>query len=233
LDREKDMSRSKRYLAAAKKVDKNKIYSLPEALKLIRETSTARFDAAVEVHVRLGIDPTKSEQHLRGAVVLPYGIGKTKKIAVFTGPAMEKEAKEAGADLVGGQELIDEIKTNGKINFDIALATPDIMPKLAVIAKILGPKGLMPSPKNETITTNLTKTVSELKKGKINFKSDDTGNVHQSIGKISFTQDQLEKNFQVFIEALKKAKPPAAKGIYLKNISLASSMGPGIKVVIN
>ena len=163
---------------------------------------------------------------------MPHGTGKTKKIAAFVSADKVGEAKEAGADLVGGQELIDEIKKTGKVNFEIALASPDLMPKLAAIAKILGPKGLMPSPKNETITTNIKKTIAELKKGKVNFKNDDTGNVHQIIGKVSFDDKKLLENYQTLIEALKKAKPPAAKGIYLENISISSSMGPGIKVEI-
>ena len=224
------MSRSKRYQEAVKKVDKNKIYPIAEAIKLAKQTNITKFDASVEVHVRLGIDSKKGEQQVRGTITLPQGTGKTKKIAVFVGPEKEKEAKEAGADLIGGQELIDSIKSSGKVDFDIALATPDMMPKLAVIAKILGPKGLMPSPKNETITTNLKKTIGELKKGKVNFKNDDTGNVHQVIGKVSFEDKKIIDNYQALIEAIKKAKPSSSKGIYIKNISISSSMGPGIKV---
>lgn len=224
------MKRSKKYLAVAKKVDANKFYPIAEAIKLAKETSTSKFDGSVEVHLRLGVNTAKSDQQVRSAVTLPHGTGKTKKIAAIVSPDKEKEAKEAGADIVGGQELIDEIKKTGKVDFDIALATPDMMPKLAVIAKILGPKGLMPSPKNETITTNLKKTLADLKKGKVNFKSDDTGNIHQSIGKISFTDEQLAQNFKSLIDAVKKAKPATAKGTYLLNISISSTMGPGIRV---
>ncbi|MDD2807965.1 MAG: 50S ribosomal protein L1 [Patescibacteria group bacterium] len=224
------MARSKKYLAAAKKIDQNKAYPIAEAIKLAKETSLSKFDGSLEVHVRLGVNTAKSDQQVRSAVTLPHGTGKTKKIAAFVGPEKEKDAQEAGADIVGGQELIDEIKKTGKVNFEVALATPDMMPKLAIIAKILGPKGLMPSPKNDTITTNLKKTITDLKKGKVNFKSDDTGNVHQSIGKISFTDDQLAQNYKTLIDAIRKAKPATAKGTYLLNISIASTMGPGIRV---
>lgn len=226
------MSRSKRYQEAVKKINKNKAYPITEAIKLVKETATTKFDGSVEVHLHLGLDSKKGEQQIRGTVTLPYGTGKTKKIAAFVSPDKEKEAKEAGANIVGGQDLINQIKTTGKVDFEIAVAIPAMMPKLAVIAKILGPKGLMPSPKNETITTNLKKTIEELKKGKVNFKNDDTGNVHQIIGKVSFTEQQLMENYQTFIEAAKKAKPPSVKGIYLQNISLSSTMGPGIKVEI-
>src|SRR3989344_735861 len=224
---------SKRFDALKTKVDKNKTYSLDEAIKLVKETSGVKFDASVEVHANLGIDPKKGEQQVRATVSMPHGTGKSKKIAAFVTPEKEKEAKEAGADLVGGNELIDQIKNTGKIDFDLAIATPELMPKLAVIAKILGPKGLMPSPKNETITKNLQKTINELKKGKINFKSDDTGNVHQAIGKISFGEAQLAANFQAFFEALKKAKPASAKGAFVQNVTLNATMGPAIKIAVS
>ena len=224
------MSRSKRYQEAVKKIDPNKTYPLAEAIKLVKQTSTTKFDASVEVHVRLGINTGKSEQQIRGSVTLPQGTGKSKIIIAFVPEAKEKEAQAAGADIVGGENLIAEIKKTGKTDFAVAVAMPEMMPKLAAIAKTLGPRGLMPSPKNETITTNLAKTIGELKKGKINFKNDDTGNVHQMIGKVSFEPKQLEENFIAFIAALKKAKPSSSKGTFLQNIVLASSMGPGIKV---
>ena len=224
------MKRSKRYQAVAKKIDKNKAYELGEAVKLIKETATTKFDSSVEVHVKTGIDTGKSDQQIRGTITLPHGTGKTIRIAAFVTAGKEKEAKDAGADIVGEQNLIDEIKKTSKLEFDVAVATPDMMPKLAVIAKILGPRGLMPSPKNETITTNLKKTIDALKKGKVNFKSDSTGNVHLMIGKTSFTQAQLTENVTTFLEALKKTKPASAKGVFIQGIALASSMGPGVKV---
>ena len=226
------MKRSKRYQELVKKVDNNKKYPIDEAIKLVKETTNTKFDGSIEIHAKLGIDPKKGDQQVRGTITLPHGIGRTKSIAAIVSAAKTKEAKEAGADLIGSEDLIDEIKKNGKIDAEIVIATPDMMPKLAVVAKILGPKGLMPSPKNETITTNLKKTIGELKKGKINFKNDDTGNVHQIIGKSSFEPQQLKENLVAFIETLKKAKPSGAKGIYIQNISIASSMGPGIKVEI-
>lgn len=226
------MKRSKRYQEAEKKINKDKAYSITEAVKLVKETNLAKFDGSVEIHIRLGIDSKKSDQQVRGALTLPHGTGKTKKITAIVSPDKEKDAKEAGADVVGGEDLIAEIKKTGKANFDVILATPDMMPKLAVVAKILGPRGLMPSPKNDTLTTNLKKTIEELKKGKINFKNDDTGNIHQVIGKVSFEPKQLTQNYQAFIDVLEKAKPSSTKGTFIQNISLTSSMGPGIKVEI-
>ncbi len=224
------MSHSKRYQEVSKKVDKNKTYPVTEAIKLAKETGTKKFDGSVEIHIRLGIDPGKGEQQVRGTISLPHGTGKTKKVTAFVSAGKEKEAKDAGADVVGGEELIKQIKDSGKIDFEVAIATPDMMPKLSAIAKILGPKGLMPSPKNETITTNLQKTISELKKGRVSFKNDDTGNIHQVIGRVSFSDQQLLENYKAFFEAIKKAKPASAKGNYIENISLSASMGPGARV---
>lgn len=226
------MPRSKRYQAAVKKIDKNKTYSIAEAISVIKVSHTAKFDASVEVHLRLGIDPKKGEQQVRGTVSLPHGTGKTKRIVVFVPAEREKEASAAGADLVGGQELIDSIKQTGKIDFDVAVTVPEMMPKLAAIAKVLGPRGLMPSPKSETITSNLKKTIEELKKGRVNFKNDATGNLHQVIGKVSFSDQQLLANYKILMDTVRKAKPSSSKGVYLKNVSLATTMGPGIKVAL-
>ncbi len=197
---------------------------------MTKQLAKAKFDASVELHVRLGINTKKSDQQIRAAVSLPHGTGKTIKVAAFVPADREAEAKQAGADLVGNDDLIAEIKKTEKTDFDVAIATPDMMKSLTVIAKILGTRGLMPSPKNETITTNPAKTIAELKKGKVSFKNDDTGNIHVAIGKISFGNDKLLENFQTMIEMIKKIKPATAKGSYIKNVSLSSTMGPGIKV---
>lgn len=220
-------------MAAAKTlVDKAKVYTLDEALALVKKTSTVKFDAAVEVHARLGIDPSKGEQQIRATVALPHGTGKSKTIAAFVGSNDEKVAKDAGADFVYGEEDIKKIKDTGKIAFDIAVATPEMMPKMAVAAKVLGPKGLMPNPKTETVGKDVAKMITELKKGKAAFKNDDTANVHQAIGKVSFTEAQLKENFTAFFEALKKAKPQTSKGTYIQSLYITSSMGPSIKVEV-
>jgi large subunit ribosomal protein L1 len=203
---------------------------MEEALKLVKETAKAKFDESLEIHVKLGIDTSKGEQQVRSTVVLPAGSGKTKKIAVFT--ENEKEALEAGADIAGGKELIDKIRTSGVIEFEVAVATPSMMKELSGVAKILGPKGLMPSPKNETVTTNIKKAVSELKGGKVAFKSDDTGNIHQLAGKVSWDVEKLKANVETFMEAVRKAKPAGAKGDYIKKVVICSTMGPGVRVAI-
>lgn len=213
--------------------DRLKSYSIDEALELTKKLSKTKFDASIEVHFRLGIDPKKGDQQIRTAVSLPHGIGKTVKVAAFVSPEKEKEVKAAGADYVGGEDLIAEIKKTEKTDFQVAVAEPVMMKNLAQIAKILGTRGLMPSPKNETVTANPAKAVEELKKGKVSFKNDDTGNIHVIIGKTSFDTKKLAENYEVLLEAIKKVKPAKAKGVYLKNISISSSMGPGIKVVIS
>lgn len=224
--------RGKRYKEASKSIDPKKSYSFAEALDLIKNGPKEKFDAGVEVHIKLGIDPKKGDQLVRGTLVLPHGIGKTKKIAAFVEPALEKEAKEAGAEIVGGEDLIKEIKSSEKANFEIAVATPTMMPKLAQIAKILGPKGLMPNPKTETVNPNIKKIIGELKKGKINFKNDDGGNIHQLLGKVSYDKEKLLENLTMFIEVVKKAKPAASKGVYIQTAVLCTTMGPGIKLSV-
>jgi len=237
MTKEKTVKKEKK--VEAKKIDystiynKEKTYSVEEALEIVKKITKTKFDASVEVHIRLGIDPKKGDQQVRGAVSLPHGTGKTIKVAAFVSPENEKAVKEAGADFVGGDELIAEIKKTEKTDFQVAIAEPVIMKNLAVIAKILGTRGLMPSPKNDTVTTNPAKTVGELKKGKISFKNDDTCNIHTVIGKISFDTKKLLENYQTLLENVKKSKPASSKGTFLKNISVASSMSPGVKVIVS
>jgi len=223
------MRHGKKYRSISEKIDRSQSYSPEEAFKLIKEGKIAKFDESVEAHVRLGIDTKKGEQQVRGAVVLPHGVGKEKKIAVITS-TKSKEAKSAGADIVGGEELIEKI-SSGKIgNFDVLVATPEMMPKLAKVAKILGPRGLMPSPKTETVTEKVEETVKMLKKGKISFKNDTSGIIHQVIGKLSFEENKLEENYKAFIDAVQKAKPAGLKGKYMVSASICSTMGPGVKI---
>ena len=223
---------SKRMEALKNKVDSTKVYTIDEAIKLIKETHNVKFNASVELHARLSIDPKKSDQQVRATVVLPNGTGKTKKVAAFVGSNDEKAAKEAGADFVYTEEDIKKIKDTGVITFDVAVATPEMMPKMAVAAKVLGPKGLMPNPKTETVGTDLKKMIGDLKKGKITFKNDDTANLHQVFGKVNFTEAQLVENLTTLLEAVKKAKPSSSKGTYLKNLVICSTMGPSIKIAI-
>lgn len=212
--------------------DKNKAYPIAEAIELCKNLKKPKFDASIEAHFRLGIDTKKGEQQVRSAVSLPNGTGKTIRVAAFVSSDKEKAVKETGADLVGGEDLIEEIAKSEKTDFEVAVAETDMMRHLAKIAKILGTRGLMPSPKNDTVTNNPAKAVEELKKGKISFKNDDTGNVHTIIGKLSFDNKKLEENLLALIEAVKKAKPASSKGVYIKNLSINATMGPGIKVLI-
>ena len=222
--------RSKRYRQIKKKIEK-KLYSIDEALDLIKKTSNTKFDASVEVHLRLGIDPTKTEQQVRGTVILPYPTGQKLKIAVFT-EEKEKEIRAAGAEVVGGEDLVKKIKETGKCDFDIAIATPAMMRHVGQIGKILGTRGLMPNPKTETVTKDPIKTISELKSGKISFKTDPQGLIHQVIGKVSFDSQKLRENFKALISAIQNAKPKGVKGNYIKSVSLCSTMGPGIRVKV-
>ncbi|MBI5135676.1 50S ribosomal protein L1 [Candidatus Uhrbacteria bacterium] len=221
---------STRFTKKKATVDAKKTYPLDEAVALVKSTSAARFDGTVEVHVNLGIDTGKSDQNVRGSTMLPHGSGKTKKIMVFAESAKQEEAKSAGADTVGGEELIAEIKNTGKFDADVAIATPAMMPKLASVAKILGPKGLMPSPKNQTITPNLAAAIAELKKGKMTIKNDPTGNIHVPVGKVSWDALKLIENIRELLSVLPKLKPSSSKGTFIKSVTLSSTMGPGIKI---
>lgn len=219
---------SKRYNQIKEKFS---IEAMPamEGIKVIKNNFNAKFDETIEIHVRLGIDAKKSDQKVRASAALPHGTGKTKRVAVFTSTKRD-EAISAGADLAGGDDLVETILKSEKIDFDVAAATPEMMPKMARIAKILGPKGLMPNPKVGTVANNIAEIVKSLKAGQIEFKSDDSGNVHSVIGKVSFGADKLKENFDVFVDALKKSKPETAKGVFIKSVSLCSTMGPAIKI---
>ncbi len=223
------MQRGKKYRAVVEKMDLKKVYAIEEAITLVHGGKIAKFDESVEVHVKLNIDPKKGDEQVRGTVVLPHGTGKTLKIAVVTS-TKAKDAQEAGADFVGGEELIEKIKLGKMETFDVLLATPEMMPKLAGVAKILGPRGLMPSPKTETVTEKIKEAVEMLKKGKASFKNDNSGNVHQVIGKLSFTEGKLKENYEAIVDAITKARPTGIKGRYVVSISICSTMGPGLKI---
>lgn len=220
---------SKKRKAVLNKVDSTKLYSLEEAMGLIKSINTAKFDASVDVHVRLGVDPRQADQALRGTVSLPHGTGKTKRVVVFCTSDKEAEAKEAGADHVGMDELVEKIQ-GGWLDFDVAVATPNVMAKIGRIARILGPRGLMPNPKTGTVTMDLAKAVKEVKGGKIAFRVDKYGIIHNSIGRVSFSPAQLVDNANELLGTLNKIKPSSAKGIYMKSVTFASTMSPGIKV---
>jgi len=203
--------------------------NITEAIAEIKRNAKAKFDESVEAHFRLDIDPKKSDQQVRGVAILPNGTGKSVKIVVFT-TTQKKEAEAAGAELVGGEELIDKIKSSGKIDADAAVATPEMMPRLATIAKILGPKGLMPNPKSQTVTPKVTEVIEALKKGRADFKNDNSGNIHQAIGKVSFDSAKLEENFKSLLEAIRKAKPEGAKGKFIKGIAVCSTIGKSVRI---
>lgn len=223
------MKKGKKYNAASEAREIGKKYDAAEAVAFIKSNAGAKFDESVEVHVRLGIDTKRGEQAIRGSVSLPYGTGKTARIAVIT-EAKADDAKSAGADIIGGSELIEQIKSGKLPDVDVIVATPEMMPKLASAAKVLGPRGLMPSPKTDTVTTDIVGVIGELKKGKENFKNDNSGNIHQVIGKVSFEQSQLEENFKAFIVAVAAQKNEAHKGPLVTGVSMCSTMGPSIKV---
>ncbi len=224
------MPHGKRYVGLKKLVDPKKLYAPEEGIELVKKTSATKFDATIEVHLNLGIDVKKGEQQVRATILFPHSTGKTKKVAAFVSGEKQREAKEAGADLVGAEELIEEIGKTGKVDFDIAVASPDMMAKLSKIAKILGPIGLMPNPKTDTVGPNIKKMVEEIKKGKAAFKNDTTGNIHLVIGKTSLETAKLLENLTALMEAVKKNKPASSKGTYLKSVTLASTMGPGVRL---
>ena len=220
---------AKKRAAANAKVDPNKIYSLEEAMALVKDVNTAKFDASVDIHVRLGIDPRKADQALRGSVSLPHGTGKSKRVAVFCTPDKEEEAKAAGADFVGLDELIAKVQ-GGWTDVDVVIAMPQVMAKVGRVGRILGPRGLMPNPKTGTVTPNVGAAVSEVKKGKISFRVDKYGIIHSSVGRVSFSPENLVDNANEVLQTLQRMKPASAKGIYMKSITVASTMSPGIKV---
>lgn len=223
------MTTGKRFTAAKQLVDKSRIYSAADAIATVLSGAKAKFDETIEVHLNLGIDPKKGEQQLRGTVSLPHGTGKTKRVIAFVEADKEAEAKAAGADIVGDLQKIDEIATKKTIDFDVAVATPSMMPKLAKIAQVLGPKGLMPNPKTDTVSPNVSKMIQEQKAGKIAFKNDTQANAHFLIGKASFGAEKLTANLAAAMEAVRKAKPNGIKGIYIKSATVKSTMGPGVR----
>lgn len=220
---------SKRRAAANAKVDSERLYPLNEAMGLVKETNTTKFDSSVDIHIRLGIDPRKADQALRGTVSLPHGTGKSKKVLVLCTPDKEDEAKEAGADYVGLDELVTKIQ-GGWTDVDVVIATPNVMAKVGKIGRILGPRGLMPNPKTGTVTPNVGAAVSEVKKGKISFRVDKFGIIHSSVGRVSFSADKLTDNANEVLDKIMRMKPSSAKGIYMKSVTVASTMSPGIKV---
>ncbi len=219
----------KRYLEAAKLIDSDASYEPAEAIELVKKAAKAKFDETVEVAVRLGVDPKKQDQAVRGVVVLPHGTGKTKRVLVFAKGEKAKEAEAAGADYVGDQDLINKIQ-QGWFEFDVCVATPDMMSEVGKLGRLLGGKGLMPNPKSGTVTFDVAKAVQEIKAGKIEFRLDRAGQIHAPIGKVSFDADKLLDNFRALIDALQRAKPAAAKGVYLRNIAVSSTMGPSVRV---
>lgn len=224
--------RGKRYQEALKLVDKTKAYDIKEAVALLKQTAKAKFDETVEVAFRLGVDPKKADQQIRGAMVLPHGTGKTQRVLVFAKGEKAKEAEAAGADYVGDAEYINKIN-DGWFDFDVVVATPDMMAEVGKLGRVLGPKGLMPNPKTGTVTFDVEKAVKEIKAGKVEYRVDKSANIHVPIGKISFEDDKLVENFIAITEQIIKVKPQAAKGTYMKNVTITSTMGPGIKVDVS
>ena len=224
------MKKGKRYVEAAKLVDRTATYDVAEAVSLVKKSASAKFDETIEAHIRLGVDGRHADQQVRGAVVLPHGTGKTVRVLVFAKGAKAEEAEAAGADFVGGDELIPKIQNEGWLDFDVVVATPDMMGVVGRLGRVLGPKGLMPNPKSGTVTFDVTKAIEDIKAGKVEYRVDKTAIVHCPIGKKSFGVEKLKENFNALMEALIKAKPAAAKGQYVKSVSVSSTMGPGAKI---
>lgn len=226
-------NRGKNYNNALEKIEKGKLYSAEEAINLVKETSTTKFDASVEIAVKLNIDPKKTDQQLRGAIVLPHGTGKDKKVLVIAKGDFAKEAKDAGADYVGDTDMLNKIEQENWLDFDVIIATPDMMASLGKLGKILGPKGLMPNPKTGTVTNDVARAVADVKKGRVEYRTDNDGNIHGIIGKISFEANKLLENLRAFMDEIIKIKPATVKGNYIKSVTLSSTMGPGIKINTN
>ena len=224
------MFRGKKYKESAKKIDRNALYDTTDAMKLVVDTATAKFDETVELHVKLGVDSRHADQQVRGAIVLPHGTGRSQRVLVFAKAAKADEAKAAGADFVGEMDLVEKIQKENWFDFDVVVATPDMMGVVGRLGKVLGPKGLMPSPKAGTVTMDVTKAVNEIKAGKVEYRLDKTNIIHCPIGKVSFGPEKLSENFAALMGAIIKAKPAAAKGQYIKSCTVAATMGPGVKV---
>ena len=222
--------KSKKYVEALGKIDRTKLYESKEALALVSEIATAKFDETVEAHIKLGVDSRHADQQVRGAIVLPHGTGKTKKVLVFAKGEKAKEAEAAGADFVGAEDLVQKIQKENWFDFDVVVATPDMMGVVGRLGRVLGPKGLMPNPKSGIVTFDVTKAVEEIKAGKVEYRLDKSNIIHVAIGKVSFGGEKLAENFNVLMNAIIKAKPSAAKGQYLRSISVTSTMGPGVKI---
>ena len=222
--------KGKKYLQALEKIEKNKLYTKEEALDLVKQTSISKFDGSVELAIKLNLDTRKSDQQLRGAIVLPNGTGKTKKVLVLSKTEQANIARESGADFVGDVDMVEKIEKENWLDFDVIIATPEMMPMLGKLGKVLGPRGLMPNPKTGTVTTDVKKAIDDIKKGRVEYRTDSYGNVHAIIGKVSFDADKLVENLDAFVNVIIKSKPSTVKGQYLKNISVAPTMGPGIKI---
>ena len=224
------MKKGKRYVEAKKLVDKTQLYDIPEAVSIVKKAANAKFDETIEAHLRMGLDGRHADQQIRGAVVLPHGTGKTVKVLVFAKPDKIDAALAAGADYAGGEELIPKIQNDGWLDFDVVVATPDMMGVVGRLGRVLGPKGLMPNPKAGTVTMDVTKAIKDIKAGKIEYRLDKTNIIHVPVGKVSFGTEKLLENFQTLMSAVLKAKPATAKGQYLKSVVITSTMGPGIKI---